>query len=242
MTKWKVLCGGDEEIQAIRREDDWWWLLRVTDLERACGKKEAEEISGRKGWTYAAELFLVPGPRHVSDKKQEEVLGACCPDPSVLRTEEVFVQCAAQYGLAIPVAMECGTTPRGATRRLLREADVDYFGSIEHLLGRPVNFIGQTGLEYVQGDFASCAARAKASPAGGERKIKFAVLESQAGAAVETDVKMVRYSKLSTECWFVQVWGLEKCEDCESRDTPDCGGQNIRKTGKNRYGHEVPVA
>jgi hypothetical protein len=53
--------------------------------------------------------------------------------------------------------------------------------------------------------------------------------------------KVIEQSKLSSECWTVQFQGLKACKDCESRGK-DCGGVNIRKTGKNAYGIKVPVS
>jgi len=54
--------------------------------------------------------------------------------------------------------------------------------------------------------------------------------------------KTVSQSKLTSECWSVQVWGRSNCKKCEFRDTPDCGGKKIRKTGKNAKGFKVPIA
>jgi hypothetical protein len=48
-------------------------------------------------------------------------------------------------------------------------------------------------------------------------------------------------SQMTAECWLIQFQGKKACEDCEVRDTEDCGGQNIRKTGKNEKGFPVPL-
>jgi hypothetical protein len=53
--------------------------------------------------------------------------------------------------------------------------------------------------------------------------------------------RMVSQSSLSAECWGVQVWGLDHCITCEYKDTQDCGGQDIRKTGKNEKGLGIPI-
>lgn len=53
--------------------------------------------------------------------------------------------------------------------------------------------------------------------------------------------KTINQSHLSSECWLVQFWGLEQCETCEAKDTPDCGGQEIRRTGKNEKGYSIPL-
>ena len=51
----------------------------------------------------------------------------------------------------------------------------------------------------------------------------------------------VQQSKLSAECWPVQIWGPLYCETCEFKGTDECGGQQIRKSGINESGYPVPV-
>jgi len=46
-------------------------------------------------------------------------------------------------------------------------------------------------------------------------------------------IKTINQSMLTSECWSVQMFGFEKCKDCEYKDTSECGGQNIIKIGKN---------
>jgi len=55
------------------------------------------------------------------------------------------------------------------------------------------------------------------------------------------DIKLVRQSDLTSECWSVQFHGLEYCKTCEFVDTDDCGGKNIRETKKNEKGIKVPI-
>jgi hypothetical protein len=54
-------------------------------------------------------------------------------------------------------------------------------------------------------------------------------------------VLTIKQSELTCECWLVQFKGLSECSLCEYADTPDCGGQTIRKTGVNSLGHPVPL-
>lgn len=54
-------------------------------------------------------------------------------------------------------------------------------------------------------------------------------------------IRMVNQSNLSSECLGAQIWGKEKCKTCEIRNTSECGGKNIIKTGKNDKGIRVPV-
>jgi hypothetical protein len=39
--------------------------------------------------------------------------------------------------------------------------------------------------------------------------------------------KKVEQSKLTADCWSVQVWGLLACVGCELENKPDCGGKVI---------------
>jgi hypothetical protein len=54
-------------------------------------------------------------------------------------------------------------------------------------------------------------------------------------------MSIINSAKLTSECWTVQFSGLSACETCEFRCTEDCGGQNIRITGKNKNGYKVPL-
>lgn len=53
--------------------------------------------------------------------------------------------------------------------------------------------------------------------------------------------KLIKQDELTSECWLIQFEGLDACEGCEALDTPECGGQEIRKRLKNSKGHPVPL-
>jgi hypothetical protein len=55
------------------------------------------------------------------------------------------------------------------------------------------------------------------------------------------EIKQIKQSNLTSECWSVQMWGLKECDTCEFKNTKECGGKKIRKTGKNSKGISVPV-
>lgn len=42
-------------------------------------------------------------------------------------------------------------------------------------------------------------------------------------------VKVVRAKLMTSECWFVQAWGLRACKDCDEKGTKGCGGKRILK-------------
>jgi len=47
--------------------------------------------------------------------------------------------------------------------------------------------------------------------------------------------------KMTAECWLVQWSGLSICDSCQFVDSDECGGEEIRETGKNSRGFEVPL-
>jgi hypothetical protein len=54
-------------------------------------------------------------------------------------------------------------------------------------------------------------------------------------------IETVGSQDLTPECWGVQIWGLRHCDECEFKDTEECGGKEIRETGRNRKGISVPI-
>jgi len=57
--------------------------------------------------------------------------------------------------------------------------------------------------------------------------------------ARELNVKIITQGNLTSECWLIQMQGKSACQTCEFKGTPECGGQNILKTGKNKKGIDV---
>ena len=51
----------------------------------------------------------------------------------------------------------------------------------------------------------------------------------------------VNPKRVTEECWMIQFMGIEACEKCEYKDSHLCSGKRIRKTGKNKNGHNVPL-
>lgn len=64
-------------------------------------------------------------------------------------------------------------------------------------------------------------------------------LRVENGRLVITDARAIPQSDLSAECFKFR--GLVARDDCEARDTDECGGQAIRKTLKNELGRNVPL-
>jgi len=45
--------------------------------------------------------------------------------------------------------------------------------------------------------------------------------------------KEIDQSKLTSDCWMIQFKGLEACENCEFKNTDECGGGETLKKFKN---------
>jgi hypothetical protein len=41
--------------------------------------------------------------------------------------------------------------------------------------------------------------------------------------------KTMNQSDLTSECWVIQMWGIDECKHCVFLDTDECGGKEIRK-------------
>lgn len=49
-------------------------------------------------------------------------------------------------------------------------------------------------------------------------------------------VRTVNQSELTSDCWSVQVWGIEHCKTCQYLNTKECGGEEIlKKVEKGQY-------
>jgi len=60
-----------------------------------------------------------------------------------------------------------------------------------------------------------------------------------AGKGVKT--RLIPQNALTSECWLIQMQGLEACKTCKEKDTPECGGKNIRKKLMNEKGYKLPL-
>ena len=55
------------------------------------------------------------------------------------------------------------------------------------------------------------------------------------------ELKTIKQSELSSECWLIQIWRPGSCGSCDVKNTKECGGKKIRKTGKNEKNFMVPL-
>ena len=233
--KWITLMDGDDLIKARKAGDTgYWWVLRSLNLEDACGEEEAAEISGNKRMLTEGELSLVPGKALCSDKQHKSVLETYGWDDAP-DTEEAWIEMAHGYGLKVVVESAFGSTNEIALKKTLKKASfLDLDGPVDYLLSKTVNLIGQTGLEHLRDNMDACLKRAAChSGASDEQRLMAKISGPQ--------TRTVKQSNLTGECMMVQVWGIEHCKTCEYRNSSECGGKNIRQTGKNEKDLEVPV-
>jgi hypothetical protein len=52
-------------------------------------------------------------------------------------------------------------------------------------------------------------------------------------------MRKIDTSKLSDECWGVQINGLQHCQNCKWIGISACAGQDIRLTGYNAKGYQI---
>lgn len=70
----------------------------------------------------------------------------------------------------------------------------------------------------------------------------YAKARLQDGKLQLSNVKIFNQRNLTSECWLVQINGLEYCNGCESKDSEECGGKRIRQTGRNAAGIDIPIS
>jgi hypothetical protein len=58
--------------------------------------------------------------------------------------------------------------------------------------------------------------------------------EVKNGKMVIAETKVIDQSKLTGDCFYVQINGLEACKTCEFRGTDECGGGATLKKLKAR--------
>lgn len=55
----------------------------------------------------------------------------------------------------------------------------------------------------------------------------------------EPKIKTMKQSDLTSDCWLVQMWGLDSCKDCEVRGTDECGGgESLKRLQKGAQNDE----
>lgn len=52
------------------------------------------------------------------------------------------------------------------------------------------------------------------------------------GVLITTEGKTINQYNLTPDCWLIQFSGLKACEDCDLRNTSECGGGETLKRMK----------
>ena len=140
-------------------------------------------------------------------------------------------------------------TSRGNRRHLMNACWHVHGHFFENLLKINPNAVIKTGIatitkeggNWVDRNISSVMHPLMYSEACECNKLKYHEMELDGDKLKTVAVKTVSQKNLSSECWMVQLNGLGYCKICKFKDTPNCGGQNIRKTGKNEHGLTVPI-
>lgn len=117
-----------------------------------------EDATGEPGpgkTVYNLSLVIVPHPLEVEPSRLSQALNSCGPmveEPSI----EMMVAALWDYGTSCPVREVYTCNWRAGMQQLKKTAgELDYKSAME----RPVNRIGSTGRECMEGDFISAIAR-----------------------------------------------------------------------------------
>jgi hypothetical protein len=138
--------------------------------------------------------------------------------------EICLVDCCVGYGTYAPIDSVDGNHYPDRIRAKARQLADRYMKDEEKLnkqLDRTVNGLGSTARDFGRGDVLA-----------GLRRHEEAINSKPV-------VKTIKQSNLSSECWLIQFRGPDACVNCEYRNTNECGGQEIRKTGHNEKGIAV---
>jgi hypothetical protein len=197
--------------------DGVYILLRFENMDEACGRDN-------EGYdTYLCDVLQVD-LNTLPETELQSALQCCGIDLDEIEEQHqeiAKVDACLCYGAYAPLDSTSGNSypmrVRAEARRIADTYFVDRV-ALEERLDRPVNMIGSTAREFGQGDLQSAMDRIRTPPDPGPM------------------VKQIKQNDLSSECWLVQMRGVDACKGCEAYQTPECGGQEILKTGKNDKG------
>lgn len=217
------------------KHDQAWYVLRYTNLLDACGERDCKQMGVR----YECSVFRVDLNDVPRDKRRDVLKSFMNWEQLDERAREIYlVYGLVNEGFAAPLHEEANWNhPARVRARAKREADaiMNDYDKRESLLDRPVNAIGSTAREFGQGDVLAGLRRYERDATAPADPSKDLMLKMQGRPLV----KMVKQANLTAECWMVQIYGTSHCSSCEFKDTDDCGGPEIRKSGKNEKGIEV---
>lgn len=221
-----------------------WYILRFTNMVNACGERSATEM----GIRYECTVLRVDLTALTRGKKEAVLaeFGDTEEWDDAARTSGL-VYGLASSGCAAPMHEESSwnypARVRAAAKRAADKMMNDY-DLRETQLDKPYNAIGTTCREVGQDDLLAGLRRyAATDKVGTDTKMDLMLriggvppaepVAEPASPEPVAEVKRVKQREMSGECMQVQIWGTSTCLSCEYKDTPDCGGVEIRKTGQN---------
>ena len=156
MAGWKFLTGdfnwqqyGGSWYRAVGERQ--YQVIELINLKDAMG--EDAEV------TYGVSLKYVDLDE-ISQKNIEAAVSCCCSRDDLELTDEILVEVLCSYGLFAPMGNWAGNAYRSLLRQAKHEANsLKDSARFSDAMRRPVNQIGSTALEYMQGDTNSALIR-----------------------------------------------------------------------------------
>ena len=200
---------------ARKLRDGVWILLRFENMQDCCGDDAP--------YQYSCDVLQID-LNTLPDSVLQGALDCCDGDLDEIASEDhelVKVEHCLSYGCYAPLDTVTGDSyperVRASARRIADTYFVDQH-ALNMRLNRPVNALGSTAREFGQGDIMVGLKRMHEPPA---------------------QEKRVKQRNLTGECMAVQIWGTNACNTCEYIDTEECGGKQIRESGKNKKGIKI---
>ena len=229
---WSTLLDDDDQLYSKSLGEKRFHFIRVLTADKTVFV-ELNEV----------DLSAIP------QKTIDCALSSCGPGEERDLKPETIAQACLDYGTSATLSsvLVKGKTEAEIRRAMNLSKEIQKFPAIhEWFMNQPVNKIGSTAREIMQGDLDAAmdrlsrpnvekAVREKAGDPTDTEKVQGIVPGS---VGIE---RRVQAKKLSSECMPVQVWGFRSCLTCEFRRKSSCGGKDIRKTGMNRNAIKVPV-
>ena len=229
---WETLLDDDDQLYSKSLGEKRFHFIRVLTADKTV-------------FVELNEVDLQAIPRKTIDG----ALSSCGLETREDLSPEAIAEVCMDYGTSATLSsvQVKGKTDAEIRRAINLSKEIQKFPAIhEWFMNQPVNKIGSTAREIMQGDLDAAmdrlsrpnvekAVREKAGDPTDTEKVQGIVPGS---VGIE---RRVRQKKLSSECMPVQVWGFRSCLTCEFRRKSSCGGKDIRKTGMNRNAIKVPV-
>lgn len=158
-------------------------------------------------------------PSEVSQETKQRAVACYCEDEAF---DDMYwerqISILSEYGTTATLESYAGNN----FTKLLNEAKA-YCKSIDpnDVLDNQANQIGSTNRDFLRGD----------SLAGMERHRNLEeVTKAVTGRNEDNTAVEVNQSKLTSDCFIIQMFGPDRCKTCEYRDNhEECGGMEIRK-------------